>query len=88
MQFDIADRCITQYTMPGETVLDPFGGLMTVPYRAVLLKRKGIGIELNARYMMDGVQYLSAAEKQISMPTLFDLDAMDRANNLAVDAVA
>ena len=44
-----------QFTMPEETVLDPFGGLMTVPYYcAVKLKRKGIGIELSERYWSDG----------------------------------
>ena len=80
MQFDIADRAITQYTQPGEIVFDPFGGLMTVLYRAILLRRKGLGVELNARYFFDGVQYCKAAERQISMPTLFDLDEMDKRN--------
>lgn len=77
MQFDIADRAITQYTMRGETVFDPFGGLMTVPYRALFLGRRGLGVELNPRYFFDGCQYLKAAEKEISMPTLFDLGAAD-----------
>ena len=72
LQLDIADRCITQYTMPGETVLDPFGGIMSVPYRSVLLNRKGIGIELNTRYFLDGVGYLKAAEAEVLTPTLFD----------------
>ncbi len=83
MQFDIADRCITQFTQPGEVVLDPFGGLMTVPYRAVMLKRQGIGIELSPRYFMDGCHYLKAAENQVTMPGLFDLDAMDAENGIA-----
>ena len=26
LQFDIVDRAIAQYSQPGETVLDPFGG--------------------------------------------------------------
>lgn len=74
MQFDIADRAIEQWTMPGETVLDPFGGLMTVPYRAVMKKRKGIGIELSKRYFIDGCHYCAAAEIEAYTPTLFDLD--------------
>jgi DNA modification methylase len=74
MQFDIADRAITQFTNPGELVLDPFAGLMTVPFRAVLLGRKGLGVELNHRYWLDGIGYLKAAELEVSMPTLFDLD--------------
>lgn len=74
MQFDIADRAITQFTMPGETVLDPFSGLGTVPYRALLMGRQGIGVELNSRYWADSVAYLRAAERKVSMPTLFDLE--------------
>lgn len=72
MQFDIADRVIEQYSMPGETVFDPFGGLMTVPYRAVLKDRRGVATELNPSYFLDGCAYLKAAEVKKSMPTLFD----------------
>jgi DNA modification methylase len=62
--------------MKGETVLDPFGGLMTVPFRAVRLGRKGVGIELNATYWQDGVKYCEAAERETATPSLFDfLDA-------------
>ncbi len=31
MQFDIADRVVAQMSNEGDIVLDPFGGLMTVP---------------------------------------------------------
>lgn len=71
LQFDIVDRLIERYSMPGELVHDPFGGLMTVPYRAILSGRKGSASELNTGYFFDGVQYLKAAEKQVSMPDLF-----------------
>lgn len=72
LQFDIADRVIAQFSMPGETVLDPFGGLMTVPYRAIKAGRKGIGIELSAKYFVDGVSYCESMAREIAMPTLFD----------------
>lgn len=72
MQFDIADRAITQWSNPGEEVYDPFGGLMTVPYRALKLGRRGRGCELSPQYFMDGVTYCQAMEREISMPTLFD----------------
>jgi len=72
LQFDIVDRCIEQYSMAGETVMDPFGGLMTVPYCAIKLKRKGLGIELNPAYYLDGAAYCAAAERDMSMPSLFD----------------
>lgn len=73
MQFDLADRVIEQFSMPGEVVFDPFGGLMTVPYRAILKGRYGLGCDLSTRYFLDGATYCKAAEKEMSMPTLFDL---------------
>jgi hypothetical protein len=72
MQFDIADRVIEQMSMPGEVVYDPFGGLMTVPYRAVLKGRYGMGAELNPAYFLDGAAYCRSAEVKVNTPTLFD----------------
>lgn len=74
MQFDIADRVIEQMSNPGEIVFDPFGGLMTVPYRAILKGRFGLGVELNPRYFIDGASYCRAAEQNVNMPTLFDFE--------------
>lgn len=73
LPYDIVDRLIVQLSMPGETVLDPFAGLMTVPYCAIKLRRKGIGVELSRDYWRDGVAYLQAAEADIAVPTLFQL---------------
>lgn len=72
LQFDIVDRCITRYSNEGETVLDPFAGIMTVPFRALKKKRRGIGIELNKQYWADGLKYCRYAEMQFDIPTLFD----------------
>ncbi len=73
LQFDIIDRSLQQYTNEGETVYDPFGGLMSVPIRALKLRRRGIGCELNRRYFGDGAAYLAITEQQMATPTLFDL---------------
>lgn len=75
LQFGIVDRLLTRYSMPGETVYDPFGGLMTVPYCAVKAGRLGTGVELNPRYFADGAAYVRAAADEASVPTLFDLEA-------------
>lgn len=72
LQFDIVDRLIERYSNPGDLVFDPFGGLMTVPYRALKLGRKGRGVELSTPYFFDGVRYMEAMERQVSMPDLFD----------------
>jgi hypothetical protein len=77
LQFDICDRIIQRFTMPGETVYDPFGGLMTVPYRAIKAGRVGVGCELNAAYFLDGCMYCKAAVNDLAMPSLFDADTMD-----------
>lgn len=79
MQFDIADRAIVQWSNPGEEVYDPFGGLMTVPYRALKLGRRGRGCELSPQYFLDGVTYCQAMEREISMPSLFDTLALGSA---------
>jgi DNA modification methylase len=73
MQFDIADRVIEQMSNPGDLVLDYFGGLGTVPLRAIKKGRKGYGIELNPVYFMDAISYLKAEELRQNVPTLFDL---------------
>jgi hypothetical protein len=78
LQFDIVDRLIERYSNPGELVYDPFGGLFTVPLRAMALGRQGRAAELNPGYFLDGVKYLEAEERKQSMPTLFDLvDALE-----------
>lgn len=74
LQFDIVDRLIERYSNPGDLVFDPFGGLFTVPVRALHLGRRGRAVELNPGYFADGVKYLQAAEHEVGMPTLFDLE--------------
>lgn len=77
LQIDIVDRLIERFSNRGETVYDPFGGLMTVPYRAVKLGREGIGCELSADYFADGAEYLKSADAERDAPTLFDFIGRD-----------
>jgi DNA modification methylase len=78
LQFDIVDRLIDRYSMKDEVVYDPFHGLGTVGVRAIKKGRKAAGSELNSAYFKDQVHYLRAAEREFSMPTLFDLDDSDQ----------
>jgi DNA modification methylase len=73
LQVEIVDRLITRYTNKGELVFDPFGGLFTVPVRAIRLDRKGRAVELNPGYFKDGVGHLLAMQEQKSIPDLFAL---------------
>jgi DNA modification methylase len=76
LPIDIVERIIRRYSNPGELVLDPFGGLMTVPYIAVKMGRRGLGIELNHISFVDGCRYLKEVEMEIAAPTLFDLESI------------
>lgn len=83
LQFDIVDRLINRYSNPGDLILDPFAGLGTVMYRAILKGRKGYGIELNPTSFHDGIAYLKMAEDEVAAPTLFDLDELTKENENA-----
>jgi hypothetical protein len=72
MQIDLGKRVIVQMSNPGDKVLDPFGGLMTVPSIAVEEGRYGIAFELSHNYFLDGAAYCKAAEQKRKLPTLFD----------------
>lgn len=72
LQFDIVDRVITQMSMPGETVFDPFSGIGTVPLRAVKLGRRGVGCELSPSYHADAVYWLRREDNGVRASTIFD----------------
>jgi len=73
LQFDIVERLINRYTMKGDLVDDPFGGLFTTAYKCLELGRKAVSAELNPAYYDDGLFYLKSIEYKINVPTLFDL---------------
>lgn len=73
LQFDIVDRLINRYSNEGNIIFDPFGGIGTVPLRAIKMHRRGLMTELNEGYFRDAVGYLDAEEAKIDTPTLFDL---------------
>lgn len=72
LQFDIVDRCIERFSNRDELVYDPFGGIGTVPVRAILKGRRGKSSELSEQYWRDSAHYCADAERQASVPTLFD----------------
>ncbi len=72
LPFDIVERCIRLYSNEKELILDPFAGLHTVPYIAIKLHRRAIGIELNRDYWEAGVGYCRSIEDEVTAPALFD----------------
>ena len=73
LQLDIVERLIDRYSNTGDVILDPFGGIGTVPMLSIKKGRYGIATELNSDYFRDGVGYCKAAEDELDQPTLFDL---------------
>lgn len=72
LQLDITERLIERYSMEGDLVDDPFGGLFSTPYKAAEMKRRFVSAELNPDYYDDGLFYLKSLEYKMSVPTLFD----------------
>jgi DNA modification methylase len=72
LQFDIVVRLLNRFTMKGDLVCDPFGGLFTTAYKCLEMDRKCISVELNPEYYDDGLYYLKSIEYKINVPTLFD----------------
>lgn len=73
LQIDIVERVINRYSNKGDTVFDPFAGLMTVPYIAAKMGRYGIGTELNEDSFRDGVGYLKSTDENTEQMSLFDM---------------
>jgi len=77
LQFDIIDRLIVRYSNEGELIYDPFCGIGSVPLRALKLKRRSAGCELNADYFLDSVQYCQAEERNAKQTTFFDFENLN-----------
>ena len=77
LQLDLVERLIDRFSNAGELVMDPFGGIGTVPYVAVKSGREGAGIELAEEYWRCAVGYCEQADAERELPTLFDLTAME-----------
>jgi DNA modification methylase len=73
LQLDIIRRLIGRFTMKGDKIDDPFGGLFSTPYVALEMERHAVSAELNPNYYDDGLFYLKSIEYKINVPTLFDL---------------
>ncbi len=61
LQLDVIQRCIELWTNPNDIVLDPFAGIGSVPYVALKLNRRGLGIELKQSYYEQAKANLASA---------------------------
>ena len=70
LQLDVIQRCVELWTNPNDIVLDPFAGIGSVPYVALKLGRRGIGIELKESYYEQAKAnlYNAAHEETLDCP--------------------
>ena len=73
LQLDVIDKCILEYTEPGEIVSSSFGGIGSEGYQALRLQRKAILIELKGSYFLQGVKYLHEAELKNNQMSIEDV---------------
>lgn len=64
LQMDVIERCVALWTNPDDIVLDPFVGIGSVAYQAVLMGRRGLGIELKDSYFAQAINNLKIAEEE------------------------
>jgi DNA modification methylase len=72
LQLDFIERCVRLWSNKGETVLSPFAGIGSEGYVAVKQGRRFVGCELKSSYWASAVRYLTEAEQELALPTLFD----------------
>lgn len=77
LQLDLIERCITRWSNANDVVLDYFAGIGSVPWQALKLGRRGLGIELKRSYYQLADRFLADLELQMAQPTLFDMSALE-----------
>ena len=66
LQLEVIQRCIELWTNPNDIVFDPFGGIGSTPYVALLMGRRAIASELKDSYfeqMKNNVEVALTSEK-------------------------
>lgn len=72
LQLQVIERAMQLWTMPGDVVLSPFGGIGSESFVAVQMGRKAITAELKESYFKQLCLNLKRAETEDRQPGLFD----------------
>jgi len=74
LQLDVIHRALQLWSLPGDLVVSPFGGIVSEGYEAIKMGRRFLGAELKASYWRQGVENLRAAEREYKTTDLFSDD--------------
>lgn len=77
LQLDVIQRGIELWTNPGDIVLDPFDGIGSTVYQALLMDRRGLGVELKDSYFKQSVSNCENVVKEIEEKSKFKEITMD-----------
>lgn len=72
LQQSVIERCIELWTNPNDVVFTPFLGIGSEVYRAILMDRRGMGIELKTSYYNQAVKNCEKAATKEKQIDLFD----------------
>ena len=76
LQLTVIERCVELWSNPDDVVLDPFNGIGSTGYQALLMGRRYVGVELKESYYNLAMKNLQAAEIEVKEKaeeiTLFD----------------
>lgn len=75
LQLDVIERLLTLYSNPGDTVLTPFMGVGSEVFQAVMMGRKGLGIELKESYYRQASKNIESAVNGV--PAIIENDLFD-----------
>ena len=64
LQLQVIHRALQLWSMPGDVILSPFGGIASEGWESVRLGRKFVGVELKESYWNQAVKNLAEIEKQ------------------------
>jgi DNA modification methylase len=68
LQLDLIEACLKLWSAPGDLVFDPFTGIGSSAFQAVLMGRKAVGIELKESYYIQAVKNCKKAESELKSP--------------------
>lgn len=73
LQLDVIERCVKLWSREDDVVFTPFMGIGSEVYQAILMGRKGMGIELKKSYYEQAVKNCEYAATKPEELSLFDL---------------
>jgi DNA modification methylase len=77
LQIGLVERAVELWTLPGEVVFSPFGGIASEGVGALRCGRKFVGVELKESYWSHGCKFLASEEFEQSVPVLPFDEAID-----------